>query len=138
MRLEQVVTNLLTNAAKYTERGGRVWVTAGREGAEAVLRVRDTGVGIPPEMLERIFDMFTQVDHSAARASRWGLGVGLALVRNLVALHGGTGQALSAGTGQGSEFVVRLPVADCGSPIADQTGGPQSASSAGHPNLGGE
>jgi two-component system CheB/CheR fusion protein len=127
VRLEQVVTNLLTNAAKYTEPGGRVWVTAAREGAEGVLRVRDTGVGIPPEMLERIFDMFAQVDRSAARASQWGLSIGLALVRNLVALHGGSVRALSAGPGQGSEFVVRLPLAKGAARGGGPTVAPQAA-----------
>lgn len=110
VRLEQVVINLLTNAAKYTEPGGRVWVTAGREGGEAVLRVRDSGVGIPPDMLESIFDMFMQVDRSVARTTQWGLGVGLALVRRLLELHGGSIKAFSADSGQGSEFVVRLPL----------------------------
>ncbi len=112
LRLEQVAINLLTNAAKYTEPGGRVWVTAGREGEEAVLRVRDNGVGIPPEMLESIFDMFMQVDRSLARTAQWGLGVGLALVRRLLDLHGGSIKAFSGDCGQGSEFVVRLPLPD--------------------------
>lgn len=110
VRLEQVVVNLLTNAAKYTEPGGRVWVTAERHAVEAVLRVRDSGVGIPPAMLESIFDMFVQVDRSPGRNVQWGLGVGLALVRRLVELHGGRIQAFSPGPGQGSEFVVRLPL----------------------------
>lgn len=107
-RLEQVVVNLLTNAAKYTDPGGHVRVTVEREGEEAVLRVRDTGVGIAPEVLPRIFDLFTQADRSLDR-SQGGLGVGLALVQRLVEMHGGTVAASSA-LGQGSEFVVRLPV----------------------------
>jgi CheY-like chemotaxis protein/anti-sigma regulatory factor (Ser/Thr protein kinase) len=107
-RLEQVVVNLLTNAAKYTDSGGHIWVTLQQEGAEAVLRVRDTGVGIAPEILPRIFDLFTQAERSLDR-SQGGLGIGLALVQRLVEMHGGT-VAVSSALGQGSEFVVRLPV----------------------------
>src|ERR1700722_13612176 len=106
-RLEQVVINLLTNAAKYTDQGGHIWVTLQQEGEEAVLRVRDTGVGIAPEILPRIFDLFTQAAQSLDR-SQGGLGIGLALVQRLVELHGGT-VAVSSTLGQGSEFVVRLP-----------------------------
>jgi PAS domain S-box-containing protein len=109
-RLVQVLTNLLNNAAKYTDQGGRIDLRAGREGEEAVIRVRDTGVGIPPELLPRIFDLFMQVEESRDR-SQGGLGIGLALVRRLVELHGGTVSADSAGPGRGSEFVVRLPLA---------------------------
>jgi signal transduction histidine kinase/DNA-binding response OmpR family regulator len=108
VRLAQVLGNLLNNAAKYTEEGGRVWLSAAREGSAIVLRVRDTGVGIPPEMLASIFDLFTQVDRSLDR-SQGGLGIGLTLVRRLVEMHGGSVQASSPGPGQGSEFVVRLP-----------------------------
>jgi PAS domain S-box-containing protein len=107
-RLEQVVVNLLTNAAKYTDQGGHVWLTVQQEGEEGVLRVRDTGVGIAPEILPRIFDLFTQAERSLDR-SQGGLGIGLALVQRLVEMHGGTVAASSA-LGQGSEFVVRLPV----------------------------
>src|SRR5271166_930013 len=107
-RLEQVVVNLLANAAKYTDQGGHVWLTVQQEGEEAVLRVRDTGVGIAPEILPRIFDLFTQAERSLDR-SQGGLGIGLALVQRLVEMHGGTVAASSA-VGQGSEFVVRLPV----------------------------
>src|SRR5262249_30862971 len=110
-RLGQVVANLLSNAAKYTKPGGRVEVSVACEGPLAVLRVRDTGVGIPPEMLARIFELFTQVGASLHR-SEGGLGIGLTLVRRLVELHGGSVSAFSAGVGQGSEFVVRLPVAE--------------------------
>ncbi len=110
VRLAQVVGNLLTNAAKYTEPGGHIWLTARREGGEAVLRVRDTGIGIAPEMLPKVFDLFVQADHAAAR-SQGGLGIGLTLVQNLVAMHGGSVRADSAGLGKGSEFVVRLPLA---------------------------
>jgi PAS domain S-box-containing protein len=107
-RLEQVVVNLLTNAAKYTDQGGRVWLTVQQEGEEAVLRVRDTGVGIAPEILPRIFDLFTQAERSLDR-TQGGLGIGLALVERLVEMHGGT-VAVSSALGLGSEFVVRLPV----------------------------
>ena len=108
-RLEQVVVNLLTNAAKYTDPGGHIGLTVQQEGEEAVVRVRDTGVGIAPEVLPRIFDLFTQAERSLDR-SQGGLGVGLALVQRLVEMHGGSVAASSA-VGQGSEFVVRLPVA---------------------------
>jgi PAS domain S-box-containing protein len=107
-RLEQVVVNLLTNAAKYTDEGGRIALTVQREGDEAVLRVRDTGVGIAPDLLPRIFDLFTQAERSLDRA-QGGLGVGLTVVQKLVEMHRGRVEAYSA-LGQGSEFVVRLPV----------------------------
>lgn len=107
-RLAQVVSNLLNNAARYTERGGRIRLSAECRGDEAVIRVGDTGIGIPPEMLSRIFEMFTQADRSVDR-SQGGLGVGLTLARRLVELHGGTIEARSQGSGTGSEFVVRLP-----------------------------
>jgi PAS domain S-box-containing protein len=109
-RLAQVISNLLGNAAKYTERGGRIWLTADREGNDAVVKVRDNGIGIPPEMMPHIFEMFTQVDRSLNR-SRGGLGIGLTLVRRLVDMHGGTIDVHSDGEGKGSEFVIRLPVA---------------------------
>lgn len=107
VRLEQVVVNLLNNASKYTDRRGQIEVTLQQERDEAVLRVRDNGVGIAPEMLPRIFDLFTQADQSLDRA-QGGLGIGLALVQSLVTLHGGRVEAHST-HGQGSEFVVRLP-----------------------------
>ena len=107
-RLAQVFSNLLNNAAKYTEPGGRIALTAEREGSDVVVRVGDTGIGIPAEMLPRIFEMFTQVDRSLER-SQGGLGIGLTLVRRLVELHGGSIEARSGGHGLGSEFVVRLP-----------------------------
>ncbi len=109
-RLAQVVSNLLNNAAKYTDQGGSLGLTVEPEEGGAVIRVKDTGAGIPPEMLHRIFDMFTQVDHTLER-SEGGLGIGLTLVQQLVEMHGGTVEARSAGPGQGSEFIVRLPVA---------------------------
>ena len=107
-RLAQVVANLLNNAAKYTDRGGRIALSADREGGEAVVRVRDNGIGLSAEMLPRVFDLFAQEDRSLDR-SQGGLGIGLTLVRSLVHLHGGEVSAESHGPGQGSEFVVRLP-----------------------------
>lgn len=108
-RLQQVQVNLLTNAAKYTPAGGHVWLSVAREGESAVIRVRDTGIGIPPGMEERIFDLFVQADGATGRADG-GMGVGLMLVRSLVRLHGGEVTAHSDGPGRGSEFVVRLPI----------------------------
>jgi PAS domain S-box-containing protein len=110
-RLAQVFANLLTNAAKYTDRGGRVAITAAREGSEVVVRVRDNGDGISAELLPHIFELFAQAPQTIER-TRGGLGIGLTLVRSLVALHGGTVDAHSAGSGTGSEFVVRLPAAE--------------------------
>ncbi|WP_165069667.1 hybrid sensor histidine kinase/response regulator [Paludisphaera rhizosphaerae] len=105
-RLEQIVGNLLNNAAKYTEQEGRISLTVVREGYEAVIRVEDDGVGITPEMLPRIFDLFAQVDQSLAR-TEGGLGIGLTLVKRLVEMHGGTIEATSE-VGHGSVFTVRL------------------------------
>ena len=108
-RLEQVLTNLLNNAAKFTPPGGRVAVDVRADGNDAVLRVADTGIGIDPAVLPRIFELFVQADTSLDR-TKSGLGIGLALVRKLVSLHGGSVTAASAGVGQGTEFVVRLPL----------------------------
>ncbi|MBI2826310.1 MAG: PAS domain S-box protein [Planctomycetia bacterium] len=110
-RAEQVVVNLLANAAKYTPEGGKITVQAVPEANEIVIRVRDTGVGIPPEMVPRVFELFTQLDRSLDR-SEGGLGIGLTVVRHLVEMHGGTVAATSKGLGQGSEFTVRLPRAE--------------------------
>jgi signal transduction histidine kinase/CheY-like chemotaxis protein len=110
-RLEQIAANLLDNAAKYTPAGGRICVRVRREADEAVLEVEDSGVGIAPDLLPRIFDLFTQGDRTIDRA-QGGLGLGLALVRRLVELHGGSVQAFSAGAGQGARIVVRFPRAD--------------------------
>lgn len=109
-RLEQIQVNLLTNASKYSPPGERIRLRLTREGDEAVLRVQDTGLGIAPENLDRIFDLFVQ-SHETIDRSAGGLGVGLTLVRSLVELHGGQVAALSEGLGHGSEFVVRLPLA---------------------------
>ncbi|WP_246523586.1 PAS domain S-box protein [Gemmata palustris] len=108
-RLAQVFSNLLTNSAKYTPRGGQIHVSAERNSAEAVVSVRDTGIGIPADALSAVFDMFSQVDRSTER-SRGGLGIGLALVKGLVEMHGGTVTAESAGPNKGSTFTVRLPI----------------------------
>ena len=109
VRLAQVVGNLLNNASKFTERGGQVGLTLDAQDGEAVIRVRDSGVGIAAEDLARVFDMFAQVDTSLER-SQGGLGIGLTLVKTLVEMHGGSVEARSEGIGRGSEFVVRLPL----------------------------
>jgi signal transduction histidine kinase len=109
-RLEQVFVNLLSNAAKYTNPGGRIWLSAEREQGEAVVRIRDTGIGIDPDALPHVFDLFVQADPSSRRADP-GSGIGLALVRSLVERHGGRVGAASPGRGKGSEFTVRLPIA---------------------------
>jgi two-component system CheB/CheR fusion protein len=108
-RLQQVQVNILRNAAKYTPAGGRVWYTVGREDGRAVIRVRDTGVGLSREMIGKVFDPFTQADETLDRAGG-GIGVGLTLARTIVEMHGGTVEAHSDGQGKGSEFVVRLPL----------------------------
>jgi len=110
-RMTQVIGNLLNNAAKFTPPAGRVVVTSEVESGHAVIRVRDSGVGIPPDRLRWIFDLFAQLETDSDR-SAGGLGIGLALVRRLVEMHGGTVEALSDGPGAGSEFVVRLPLTD--------------------------
>lgn len=108
VRLAQVFSNLLSNAAKYTKQAGEIALTLDRTASEYVISVRDSGVGIPADMLKNIFKLFTQATHPIQR-SHGGLGIGLSLVDGLVRLHGGTVQAFSAGVGHGSEFVVRLP-----------------------------
>jgi PAS domain S-box-containing protein len=110
-RLSQVITNLLTNAAKYTPRCGRIRLVAGRDGQRVFVRVSDTGIGIPPEMLREVFEMFTQVNRAPER-SQDGLGIGLALAKKLVELHGGTIAADSPGPGGGSTFTLTLPRAE--------------------------
>lgn len=111
VRLAQVLTNLVNNAAKYTPPRGQIRVVAAQEGREVVLRVRDNGQGMPPELVPRVFDLFTQGDRSLAHTAG-GLGIGLTVVRTLVERHGGTVAASSAGPGRGSEFVVRLPIGE--------------------------
>jgi PAS domain S-box-containing protein len=124
VRLEQILVNLLTNAAKYTPAGGRIHLIAGVEGMEVLLRVRDNGVGIPPDSLTRMFDLFAQGDRSLGR-SEGGLGIGLTLVKSLTELHGGTVTAASDGPNRGSEFVVRLPATTDTAPVPpESTAGP--------------
>jgi CheY-like chemotaxis protein len=106
--MAQVVANLLTNAAKYTPPGGRITVSAAREGREVVLHVQDTGAGISADLLPRVFDLFVQARQTLSRA-QGGLGLGLAIVKSLVAMHGGSVSATSEGLGHGSTFTVRLP-----------------------------
>lgn len=109
VRMTQVVGNLLTNAVKYSEPGGQIWLNAERNSGTVVLSVRDTGIGIAPDMLHRIFDLFVQVDHASTKA-QGGLGIGLTLVKNLVEMHNGTVEARSEGLGKGSDFVLHLPI----------------------------
>ncbi|OGA77733.1 MAG: hypothetical protein A3G81_29570 [Betaproteobacteria bacterium RIFCSPLOWO2_12_FULL_65_14] len=118
VRLAQVVSNLLTNAAKYSGSASRIDVAAGRDGDHALITVRDQGVGIPPQLLPRVFDLFVQGEHTLAR-SQGGLGIGLPLVKRLVEMHGGSVAASSGGAGQGSEFSVRLPLARGSADSAD-------------------
>jgi PAS domain S-box-containing protein len=128
-RIAQVFLNIINNAAKYTPEGGRIVVEARSEGNDAVVRVRDTGVGIPPGLLERVFDLFAQGERTLDR-SEGGLGIGLTLARRIVALHGGSITARSEGTGRGSEFEVRLPLLLAGTHEGRASDGPRSA--AGH------
>ncbi len=124
VRLAQVFANLLANAARYTETAGRIRLTAERLGGEVVVRVADTGVGIAPDVLPRVFDPFFQAERTH-KHPQGGLGVGLTLVKRLVELHGGTADAYSDGPGRGSEFVVRLPVAAlAGDPVRPAAGEP--------------
>jgi CheY-like chemotaxis protein len=127
-RLAQVVSNLLNNAAKYTPSGGVIRLEARREGQDALISVSDSGVGIAPDGLTAVFEMFTQVGANRDR-SQGGLGIGLALVRKLVELHGGSVTAESPGVGQGSTFTVRLPLAETAAAAPDTAGRPSSAPS---------
>ena len=126
-RLAQVFANLLNNSQKYSEAGQPITITLAREGNDAVVRVKDTGIGIHPEMLPRVFDMFRQADRTGGR-SRGGLGIGLSLVKRIVDLHGGTVTAHSEGLGLGSEFIVRLPAIErpvqAAGPVRDANGVP--------------
>ena len=117
-RLTQIISNLLNNAARFTADGGHIVLAARREGARVVLSVKDDGVGIPPDMRERVFDMFTQIEWPGQRKQD-GLGIGLALVKRLVEMHDGDIEARSAGAGRGSELVVRLPIAEDDRTIGD-------------------
>jgi signal transduction histidine kinase len=108
VRLEQVLVNLLFNAAKYTQPGGRIHLSAERQESDVVIGIRDSGIGIESHVLPHVFDLFVQAQPSSRRGG--GLGIGLALVRNLVEQHGGRVTAASAGLGHGSKFTVRLPL----------------------------
>jgi CheY-like chemotaxis protein/two-component sensor histidine kinase len=108
-RLAQVFANILNNAARYTEKGGRICLTATESAGEAVVSVKDNGVGIPAQMLSKVFEIFTQINHSPER-SQGGLGIGLSIAKQLVEMHNGTIEARSDGYGAGSEFIVRLPL----------------------------
>jgi CheY-like chemotaxis protein len=123
-RATQVFSNILNNAAKFTERGGRITVTVSQDAGSALVSVLDSGIGIPQEFLTRVFEMFSQVDQSTARRGN-GLGIGLSLVRGLVELHGGTVEARSAGLGLGSEFLVRWPMVE--PVVGDATAGEPNA-----------
>jgi signal transduction histidine kinase len=127
-RIDQIVSNLLTNAVKYTPAGGRIVVTTRREGAQSVLVVSDTGIGLEPELLPRAFDLFVQGERALDRA-QGGLGIGLTLVRRLTELHGGSVSAESAGRGQGATFKVRLPAIEA--PARAVVARPESAAQAG-------
>ena len=130
IRLAQIVTNLLNNAAKYTEEGGQIWLTVRLDASGAVISVRDTGMGIPADMLTKVFDLFTQVDGTYHRA-QGGLGIGLTLVQSLVTMHGGSIEVRSDGPGRGSEFVVQLPVvAETPSSNGNERNGPSLRMSA--------
>src|SRR3954447_22910433 len=117
-RLTQVIFNMLNNAAKYTDPGGRIGLTVERDAGRAVVRVHDNGTGMKPDLVPRVFDLFTQGERTLDR-SQGGLGLGLTLVRSLVRLHGGTVEAFSEGPGRGSEFVVTLPILDFGFRVLD-------------------
>ncbi len=107
-RIEQVISNLLNNAAKFTDEGGRIAIIVERRDSEVICRIRDTGIGIASDMLSSIFNLFTQV--ARAQSIQGSLGIGLTLVRRLIEAHGGTVVASSKGLGHGSEFVIRLPL----------------------------
>jgi CheY-like chemotaxis protein len=124
VRLEQIFTNLLNNAARYTRKGGQIWLTAQVENNNAVISVRDNGIGILPGMLPRLFDMFAQERRNGV-GTQEGLGIGLNLVYRLVKMHGGTVEAMSEGKDRGSEFVVRLPLSEAIDP--EKNGEPEKA-----------
>jgi two-component system CheB/CheR fusion protein len=131
VRLSQIIGNLLGNAAKFTDRGGRIALRVDREGADVVIREQDNGLGIDRTQLARVFDLFVQVDTSLTRSSA-GLGIGLGLVKQLVELHGGTVAAHSDGLGRGSEFVVRLPIVSAAGAAAPAASGETAASRSAH------
>jgi CheY-like chemotaxis protein len=120
VRLAQVVANLLNNSAKYTEPGGQIWLTVSRHGGDVLISVRDTGIGISPDLLPHVMEMFTQADRDKKRPQD-GLGIGLALVKRLVEMHGGGVVAKSDGEGRGSEFIIRLPLSQKQLPVPAET-----------------
>ena len=120
-RLAQILLNLLNNAAKYMPPNGKIWLTAEKESNEIVVRIKDTGIGIAPEMLSKIFEMFSQVEKTSSDL-RSGLGIGLNVVKKLVEMHGGTIEAFSEGEGKGSEFTLRLPLAKDQSAVTENGG----------------
>ena len=128
-RLAQILANLLNNAAKYTPSGGRIRLAADVRGAEVEITVQDNGIGIPPGMFDRIFEMFTQVDHPQENGHS-GLGIGLTLVKSLVGLHGGAVEVHSDGIGQGSRFTVRMPILEVAS-MAEEPPLPEAEKAAG-------
>lgn len=132
VRIEQVITNLVQNALKYTPAGGLVEVSLQAEGDRAVLQVRDTGDGLEPEMLERVFELFTQADRTLDRA-QGGMGIGLTLVRNLITMHGGSVTAQSPGLGKGSVFTVELPLSEGPGEQAPADGAPVASTTDGRP-----
>ena len=113
-RFQQAASNLIGNAIKYTPAGGKVWIKGTREGGQVLMRVEDTGFGISPELLPRLFELFARGE-SAVESAPSGMGVGLSVVRELVELHGGSVEARSSGPGKGSEFTIRLPAGDADS-----------------------
>jgi CheY-like chemotaxis protein len=120
VRITQVIANLVNNAAKYTSNGGKIWLTAYRDGSDCVVSVRDNGMGIPKYLLPKVFDLFAQAGRTYSRA-QGGLGIGLTLVRSLVEMHGGKVEGLSDGPGKGSEFRVRLPASESTRAANDST-----------------
>src|SRR5690606_37320087 len=129
-RLAQVVGNLLNNSAKYTPPGGRIALSVREHAGEAIASVSDNGAGIPPEMINSVFEIFTQVDRTLDR-SQGGLGIGLSLVRRLMNLHGGSVEARSEGFDRGSTFTIRLPISSKGSVGAGPSAKPGLPGSAG-------
>jgi CheY-like chemotaxis protein len=120
VRLEQIVSNILENAAKYTHSGGRIRLSVAEQNGLGLLKVSDNGIGLAPEHLDTIFDLFTRIDSSVGR-STGGLGIGLSLVRRVLALQGGTITAHSAGVGHGTEFLVQLPLSTPSGPVAPES-----------------
>jgi two-component system CheB/CheR fusion protein len=132
VRLAQALANLLHNSVRYTDSGGRIWLTAAREGEWAVVRVKDNGLGIAPEILPHVFDLFRQTERWLPAGGQHGLGIGLTLAKKLVELHGGSVTAHSTGQGQGSEFTVRLPLLPAAVEQTESARPPNSAEAKGN------